>query len=128
MQVDGEEGGELVLGGVNPEHFVGEHTWRAFCLFVLFLCALTDESCQQTTAAAALYCPGSPRRVPVTRRGFWQFEMEGMAVGRDKFCKGGCQVSPGWGVGSWGWRGGGRCAAPSMHPEILRASHVPACR
>ena len=28
-QVEGEEGGELVLGGVNPEHFVGQHTWCA---------------------------------------------------------------------------------------------------
>ena len=22
-------GGELVLGGVDPDHFTGEHTWRA---------------------------------------------------------------------------------------------------
>lgn len=52
-------GGELVLGGVDPDHFVGEHTW-----------------------------------VPVTRRGFWQFDMAGMKVqgGSEEFCKGGCQA------------------------------------
>ncbi len=26
-QVAGAEGGELVLGGVDPKHFVGERTW-----------------------------------------------------------------------------------------------------
>lgn len=26
-QGEGIEGGELVLGGVDPDHFVGEHTW-----------------------------------------------------------------------------------------------------
>ena len=25
-----KEGGELVLGGVDPDHFTGEHTWWAF--------------------------------------------------------------------------------------------------
>lgn len=30
MQVEGAEGGELVLGGVDPDHFVGEHTWWAW--------------------------------------------------------------------------------------------------
>lgn len=24
---DSKEGGELVLGGVDPSHFIGEHTW-----------------------------------------------------------------------------------------------------
>ncbi len=42
---EGEQGGELVLGGVDPDHFTGEHTW-----------------------------------VPVTRRGFWQFKMDGIDV------------------------------------------------
>lgn len=46
VQADAESGGELVLGGVDPDHFVGERTW-----------------------------------VPVTRRGFWQFTLDGMAVG-----------------------------------------------
>jgi hypothetical protein len=27
VQVAGAEGGELVLGGVDPAHFVGEHIW-----------------------------------------------------------------------------------------------------
>ena len=27
LQDEGKEGGELVLGGVDPAHFVGEHTW-----------------------------------------------------------------------------------------------------
>ena len=30
MQVEGAEGGELVLGGVDPDHFVGEHTGWAW--------------------------------------------------------------------------------------------------
>ncbi|KAL4434312.1 hypothetical protein ABPG75_000753 [Micractinium tetrahymenae] len=57
-QDEGREGGELVLGGVDPDHFVGEHTWA-----------------------------------PVTRRGFWQFKMDGMQVkGGEPFCSGGCQA------------------------------------
>ncbi|KAL4423223.1 hypothetical protein ABPG77_000015 [Micractinium sp. CCAP 211/92] len=55
---EGREGGELVLGGVDPDHFVGEHTWA-----------------------------------PVTRRGFWQFKMDGMEIeGGGSFCSGGCQA------------------------------------
>ena len=46
LQADAEKGGELVLGGVDPDHFVGERTW-----------------------------------VPVTRRGFWQFTLDGMQIG-----------------------------------------------
>jgi len=48
-------GGELVLGGVDPKHFVGEQIW-----------------------------------VPVTRKGYWQFKMEGMQVGTTPLCAGGC--------------------------------------
>ena len=59
---DGEQGGELVLGGVDPDHFTGEHLW-----------------------------------VPVTRRGFWQFKMDGLAVekkvaGKVSVCSDGCQA------------------------------------
>ncbi|XP_076928717.1 cyprosin-like [Bidens hawaiensis] len=53
------EGGELVLGGVDPNHFKGNHTF-----------------------------------VPVTRKGYWQFEMGDVLIG-DKstgFCSGGCQA------------------------------------
>lgn len=52
-------GGELVLGGVDPTHFKGEHTWAK-----------------------------------VTRRGFWQFEMEKIKVkGASKsLCSEGCQA------------------------------------
>jgi phytepsin len=44
----GEEdvGGELILGGVDPDHYTGERTW-----------------------------------LPVTRRGFWQFGMDGLYLG-----------------------------------------------
>ncbi|CAN0915641.1 Aspartic proteinase A1 [Linum grandiflorum] len=54
---DEEEGGELVFGGVDPNHFVGEHTY-----------------------------------VPVTQKGYWQFDMgdvlvDGKSTG---FCSGGC--------------------------------------
>jgi phytepsin len=40
---DAEHGGELVIGGVDPDHFKGKHTWA-----------------------------------PVTRRGFWQFALDGI--------------------------------------------------
>ena len=43
---DSEQGGELVLGGADPDHYKGEHTW-----------------------------------VDITRRGFWQFKMDGLTVG-----------------------------------------------
>ncbi|CAN1243022.1 Aspartic proteinase A1 [Linum perenne] len=54
---DEDEGGELVFGGVDPNHFVGEHTY-----------------------------------VPVTQKGYWQFDMgdvlvDGKSTG---FCSGGC--------------------------------------
>jgi len=39
------DGGEMVLGGVDPAHFVGEHTWA-----------------------------------PVTRKGYWQIELDGVTV------------------------------------------------
>ncbi|KAL9690653.1 hypothetical protein QQ045_011059 [Rhodiola kirilowii] len=52
-----DEGGELVFGGVDPDHYVGEHTY-----------------------------------VPVTRKGYWQFNMgdvlvDGEATG---YCTNGC--------------------------------------
>nr|XP_043627569.1 cyprosin-like [Erigeron canadensis] len=54
---DEEEGGELVFGGVDPNHFKGKHTY-----------------------------------VPVTQKGYWQFEMGDVLIG-DKttgFCADGC--------------------------------------
>lgn len=56
---DDQNGGELVLGGVNPDHFKGEHTWAR-----------------------------------VTRRGFWQFDMEKIKVKHmdGTFCSSGCQA------------------------------------
>ena len=51
---DPDHGGELVLGGVDPNHYKGKHTWA-----------------------------------PVTRRGFWQFKMDGMSFG---LCQNGCQA------------------------------------
>ena len=61
----GEQGGELVLGGVDDNHFVGEHVW-----------------------------------VPVTRRGFWQFDMDALEIDSKrgasvKACSGGCQAIAG---------------------------------
>ena len=44
---EGEEGGELTFGGVDPSRFEGERTWT-----------------------------------PVTRRGYWQFSMDSLTVGR----------------------------------------------
>ncbi|EFJ46990.1 hypothetical protein VOLCADRAFT_81669 [Volvox carteri f. nagariensis] len=48
-------GGELVLGGVDPAHFTGEHTW-----------------------------------VDVTRRGYWQFNLDGIHLGSQRLCTQGC--------------------------------------
>lgn len=52
-----KEGGELVFGGVDPNHFKGSHTY-----------------------------------VPVTKQGYWQFEMDDLLIGNQSagFCKGGC--------------------------------------
>lgn len=42
---------------------------------------------------ACSVCARPPRRAPVTRRGFWQFKMDGMEVeGGGRFCSGGCQA------------------------------------
>ncbi|KAK1418181.1 hypothetical protein QVD17_27323 [Tagetes erecta] len=52
-----EQGGELVFGGADPNHFKGEHTY-----------------------------------VPVTKKGYWQFDMGDVLIG-DKttgFCSNGC--------------------------------------
>ena len=54
--VDDATGGELVLGGVDPAHFRGDHVWA-----------------------------------PVTRRGYWQFDVGHMAIkGRKSICPHGC--------------------------------------
>lgn len=56
--VEGQQGGELVLGGVDPAHYKGEHVWA-----------------------------------PVTRRGYWQIEMDSVKVpGASGACKGGCKA------------------------------------
>ncbi|KAL3576024.1 hypothetical protein D5086_021307 [Populus alba] len=54
---DDEEGGEIVFGGMDPNHYKGKHTY-----------------------------------VPVTQKGYWQFDMGDVIVG-DKstgYCAGGC--------------------------------------
>uniref|UniRef100_A0A7N0TEQ0 Aspartic proteinase n=1 Tax=Kalanchoe fedtschenkoi TaxID=63787 RepID=A0A7N0TEQ0_KALFE len=50
-------GGEIVFGGVDPNHFIGEHTY-----------------------------------VPVTKKGYWQFEMDDFVIGSQStgFCENGC--------------------------------------
>lgn len=48
-------GGELLLGGVDEAHYIGEHTWA-----------------------------------PVTSRGYWQFDMGGLKVGKESLCSKGC--------------------------------------
>ncbi|XP_022867275.1 cyprosin-like isoform X1 [Olea europaea var. sylvestris] len=54
-----EDGGELVFGGIDSNHFRGEHTY-----------------------------------VPVTRKGYWQFDMGDILVGNETtgFCSGGCSA------------------------------------
>lgn len=55
--VDEEEGGEIVFGGVDANHFKGNHTY-----------------------------------VPVTRKGYWQFDMGDFLIDSEStgFCAGGC--------------------------------------
>ncbi|OVA03403.1 Peptidase A1 [Macleaya cordata] len=52
-----EEGGEIVFGGVDPNHYKGEHTY-----------------------------------VPVTQKGYWQFNMDDVLIGGNTtgFCADGC--------------------------------------
>nr|XP_010924299.2 aspartic proteinase oryzasin-1 [Elaeis guineensis]XP_019706859.1 aspartic proteinase oryzasin-1 [Elaeis guineensis] len=54
---DEGEGGEIVFGGVDPNHFTGKHTY-----------------------------------VPVTQKGYWQFNMGDVLIGNQStgFCSGGC--------------------------------------
>ncbi|XP_008800699.2 aspartic proteinase oryzasin-1-like isoform X1 [Phoenix dactylifera] len=54
---DEGEGGEIVFGGVDPNHFKGKHTY-----------------------------------VPVTQKGYWQFNMGDVLIGNQStgFCSGGC--------------------------------------
>ncbi|XVE78453.1 hypothetical protein DITRI_Ditri13aG0146500 [Diplodiscus trichospermus] len=55
--IDGEEGGEIVFGGIDSNHYKGEHT-----------------------------------HVPVTQKGYWQFDMGDVLIGDETtgFCSGGC--------------------------------------
>lgn len=54
---DEKEGGEIVFGGVDPDHYKGEHTY-----------------------------------VPVTQKGYWQFDMGDVLIGGQTsgFCASGC--------------------------------------
>ncbi|KAK4770214.1 hypothetical protein SAY87_030746 [Trapa incisa] len=58
-EVEGEEGGEIVFGGVDPNHYKGEHTY-----------------------------------VPVTRKGYWQFDMGDVLINGETtgYCGGGCSA------------------------------------
>ncbi|XP_052178867.1 cyprosin-like [Diospyros lotus] len=54
-----KEGGEIVFGGVDPNHFKGEHIY-----------------------------------VPVTQKGYWQFDLGDILIGEETtgFCAGGCSA------------------------------------
>ncbi|KAG7012357.1 hypothetical protein SDJN02_25109, partial [Cucurbita argyrosperma subsp. argyrosperma] len=57
--VEEEEGGEIVFGGVDPKHYKGEHTY-----------------------------------VPVTQKGYWQFDMGDVLIDGEPtgYCGGGCSA------------------------------------
>ncbi|XP_021744951.1 aspartic proteinase A1-like [Chenopodium quinoa] len=56
---DEEEGGEIVFGGADPDHYIGKHTW-----------------------------------VPVSQKGYWQFDMDEVLVAGEStgFCADGCSA------------------------------------
>lgn len=56
---DAEEGGEIVFGGVDPNHYKGKHTY-----------------------------------VPVTQKGYWQFDLDDFMIGNNTtgLCEGGCSA------------------------------------
>ncbi|KAG2716965.1 hypothetical protein I3760_03G151900 [Carya illinoinensis] len=58
-KIQGEQGGEIVFGGVDPNHFEGKHTY-----------------------------------VPVTQKGYWQFDLGDVLVNGDTtgYCGGGCSA------------------------------------
>lgn len=54
---------------------------------------MADENLASKAPCLKAHCSAIVHRVPVTRRGYWQFAMEGMAVkGASAACKGGCQA------------------------------------
>jgi len=55
--VDDKLGGELLLGGSDPNHYTGPFSYT-----------------------------------PVTRKGYWQFKMDGVKMGNNAFCPNGCQA------------------------------------
>ena len=60
MQVEGAEGGELVLGGVDPDHYVGEHTWWAWLGGVEWSVAYHCKQSIGMDSAWATDCRGKP--------------------------------------------------------------------